>query len=967
MCKITKADGNLGQVGAEAGVRYLRLRKGLLLRAIWCCEDNANHQIRYVPPANYFTSPPDLPLPSLSVRAWDGTEQTGTTTGRTILRTALTGDVLSEIGGSVSRGSGTLRLEIVEQSDALSFSLVTGTMYNSLRSIGTLIDGRTTPQQEVLLSTLLNISSINIGDRGQGDYEQDHYTYNIRLNMGTIYNAKGTGNTADDVFAEEPSLDLSGSTLTVLTGLTASDDDTNRELTDNVMLVYQFLPDTDAVIEMSLTLTETSSPFTDSNTISFYLVAEDASPPYVMETTPIGGAEGVTLTPTQGLADSIIFVFNEPVLVNTDPLASPRVILSSSGNVTVRPLRDVDGVNLAPNVSLVVDTIKVDFSDISLRDRATVSVTLSDSAVTDIAGRQITIGSSMLTTGATENDFDSDDADADISNTFASTNPLWLTFILAGGTGPTNAQRLNGVLLDEPLSITRLAEDLRVSFGREFLVATTPRQEVFLEIGECPPMEMGCEVSTITTTISRSTTETRDLIVSPERVLPSDTTLTLVIPAATVTASSGDARHNDETRIQFTTAPSPTISLTASDPDLTQDPASPTSSVDISETNNGIILAFTGDVNLDISQFTAENIPLSVENATLTETLFEYTRENIAYNEVGEAIDSTQLLLALPPGFLSAAGQASLFGNAIYRLSIPPGFIVDVNGNPATINEVSPDASGEYSFSLSNDSDAPFFVPLSDVPLVFEAADDNEITENAEAAPLSGVIELTLNEYVRRNGSATVQLYYYEDPNEGTPSPEALRLFATYDLMDMDPLDVVPPILTGGAYLPNNDGTNKLRIRYETLPGNTEFYVNVDAEAFVDFSGNSSLSIDVDTYRFRTEQETGTNITRPTIENITINDRRFPDATPTYYQEVPVGMASSTFLNVTVGEPEFVLRFSEPVRPTGESSLMISLTAEGSSSSMELARPQVERRAGTEWVLHFEGLDQIRLTRSHFR
>ena len=147
----------------------------------------------------------------------------------------------------------------------------------------------TTPQQEVLLSSLLNISSIDIGDRGDGDYEQDNYTYNIMLNRVNIYNAKGTGNTVADVFAVAPSLDLSGSTLTALTGLTASDDDTNRELTDNVMLVYQFLPDTDAVIEMSLTLTETGSPlasslpsFTDTNTINFYLVAEDASPPYVV-------------------------------------------------------------------------------------------------------------------------------------------------------------------------------------------------------------------------------------------------------------------------------------------------------------------------------------------------------------------------------------------------------------------------------------------------------------------------------------------------------------------------------------------------------------------------------------------------------------------------------------------------------------------------------------------------------------
>ena len=42
----------------------------------------------------------------------------------------------------MSQSFSRLRLNIVEQSDPLSFSLVTGTMYNSLRSIGTVIDGR---------------------------------------------------------------------------------------------------------------------------------------------------------------------------------------------------------------------------------------------------------------------------------------------------------------------------------------------------------------------------------------------------------------------------------------------------------------------------------------------------------------------------------------------------------------------------------------------------------------------------------------------------------------------------------------------------------------------------------------------------------------------------------------------------------------------------------------------------------
>ena len=47
---------------------------------VW--EDNANHQIRYVPNANYFTMGSNRPR--ISFRAWDRTEQGGRTTGEVI-------------------------------------------------------------------------------------------------------------------------------------------------------------------------------------------------------------------------------------------------------------------------------------------------------------------------------------------------------------------------------------------------------------------------------------------------------------------------------------------------------------------------------------------------------------------------------------------------------------------------------------------------------------------------------------------------------------------------------------------------------------------------------------------------------------------------------------------------------------------------------------------------------------------
>ena len=74
-------------------------------------EDATNHEIRYRPNANYFTTGSNLP--SLSVRAWDRAEPAGTVnTGGTILVSALTGDQSSETEGSVSENSGTLRLTI---------------------------------------------------------------------------------------------------------------------------------------------------------------------------------------------------------------------------------------------------------------------------------------------------------------------------------------------------------------------------------------------------------------------------------------------------------------------------------------------------------------------------------------------------------------------------------------------------------------------------------------------------------------------------------------------------------------------------------------------------------------------------------------------------------------------------------------------------------------------------------------
>ena len=84
--------------------------------------DDAMHQIRYVPNPNAFTTGTDLP--SLSVRAWDDTEQTGTITGGTIVLGALTGDLSSETEGSVSENSGTLRLTINlhKRQQSLSFS-----------------------------------------------------------------------------------------------------------------------------------------------------------------------------------------------------------------------------------------------------------------------------------------------------------------------------------------------------------------------------------------------------------------------------------------------------------------------------------------------------------------------------------------------------------------------------------------------------------------------------------------------------------------------------------------------------------------------------------------------------------------------------------------------------------------------------------------------------------------------------
>ena len=51
-----------------------------------------------------------------------------------------------------------------------------------------------------------------------------------------------------------------------------------------------------------------------------------------------------------------------------------------------------------------------------------------------------------------------------------------------------------------------------------------------------------------------------------------------------------------------------------------------------------------------------------------------------------------------------------------------------------------------------------------------------------------------------------------------------------------------------------------------------------------------------------------------------------------------MGMSGSSFLNVAVEEPEFVLRFSEPVRPTG--SFMITLTG-----GHRISGPQAVRRA----------------------
>ena len=309
-------------------------------------------------------------------------------------------------------------------------------------------------------------------------------------------------------------------------------------------------------------------------------------------------------------------------------------------------------------------------------------------------------------------------------------------------------------------------------------------------------------------------------------------------------------------------------------------------------------------------------------------------------------------MLAIPPGFLSAPGVVSLFGNSIYTLVIPPEFIIDVSGNPATINPDSPGEPAVYRFALERETIRPFFVPLSDVPLVFET-NGGVRSSNDGAVPLSGVIELTLSEYVIRNpGGApvTVQLYHYEAPNVASPSPEELRLFATYDLVAGDPSP------NTGAYL-RSTGSNKFRIQYNGLPGGTEFYVKVDRDAFVDFSFerdhamygmNTSLPIDVDTYRFTTE--TDADNTAPTIEHITLNDSNFPDATPTYYQEVPVGMAGSTFLNVALETSEFVLRFSEPVEQV-DLSEEISLTG-----GRNIVGPLIVRRAGTEWVLHFENL-----------
>ena len=115
MCKTDKVHGNLRQITGQPGARYLRLRVGATSGSYMVLEDNSRHQIRYRPNDNTFTTGSNLP--SLSVRAWDKTEEGGRTTGQTIVLTALTGDALSEEGGSVSRESGALRLTINSVND----------------------------------------------------------------------------------------------------------------------------------------------------------------------------------------------------------------------------------------------------------------------------------------------------------------------------------------------------------------------------------------------------------------------------------------------------------------------------------------------------------------------------------------------------------------------------------------------------------------------------------------------------------------------------------------------------------------------------------------------------------------------------------------------------------------------------------------------------------------------------------
>ena len=115
-------------------------------------------------------------------------------------------------------------------------------------------------------------------------------------------------------------------------------------------------------------------------------------------------------------------------LTNRYRLILGTVTLSSEGIDTERALLD-----RGQSCSQCVfrgggTTLSVGFPDVVLGDRVAVSITLSDGAVSDIAGQQITISAISLTTGATENNFDADNPGT--ISPFASTASNWLPFTL---------------------------------------------------------------------------------------------------------------------------------------------------------------------------------------------------------------------------------------------------------------------------------------------------------------------------------------------------------------------------------------------------------------------------------------------------------------------------------------------------------------------------------------------------------